>query len=271
MKPSKNLLILIATLLATPLAVMATSEDRRIEDAAKASYNYRTVLHDRVKIEVKDGVVTLTGSVEDRDQSRLAEDTVESLPGVVRVDNRITVDAKHSERSDGWIALKIRSQLLMKSNVSATNTDVNVKDGVVTLTGTADNLAQKELTTLYAREIEGVKDVNNDIVVQVPNRAPVHTDQQPASTRNGRSVGADNNRDLGEVIDDASITAQVKYALLAHRSTSALSTDVTTIDGVVNVAGVASSDAEKSLVTQLARNVRGVKSVDNNMTVKKGY
>ena len=74
---------------------------------------------------------------------------------------------------------------------------------------------------------------------------------------------------MGEQIDDASITSQVKYALLSHKSTSALKTKVTTTDGVVRITGDANSDAEKSLVTKLAQDVRGTKSVDNVMTVKK--
>jgi hyperosmotically inducible periplasmic protein len=60
----------------------------------------------------------------------------------------------------------------------------------------------------------------------------------------------------------------VKYALLSHKSTSALKTKVTTTDGVVRVTGDASSAAEKSLVTKLAAGVRGAKSVKNDMSVK---
>lgn len=56
--------------------------------------------------------------------------------------------------SDAWMAFKIRSRLLMKANVSATSTTVTVKDGFVTLSGTAENQAQKELTAIYAREID---------------------------------------------------------------------------------------------------------------------
>jgi osmotically-inducible protein OsmY len=73
---------------------------------------------------------------------------------------------------------------------------------------------------------------------------------------------------IGDKIDDASITSQVKYALLTHKSTSALSTKVKTVDGVVHITGEAKTDAEKSLVTKLAKDVRGVNSVANNMTVK---
>jgi len=71
----------------------------------------------------------------------------------------------------------------------------------------------------------------------------------------------------GNKIDDASITAQVKATLLAHHSTSALHTTVSTADGIVTVGGVAKNEAEKSLVTKLATDIDGVSRVINNMTV----
>jgi hyperosmotically inducible protein len=231
-----------------PVALFASSStDRKIEDAAKASYNYRTVLADQVTVKASDGVVTLTGTVQDKDDRALAEDTVENLPGVVSVDNQIIVKSDYPEHSDAWIALKIRGELLVKANVSATSTKVDVKDGVVTLTGTVQNRAQKDLTEIYAKEIVNVKAVRNDLVIVAP---------EPGSTT------------IGEDMDDASITSQVKFALLSHRSTSALSTKVVTENAVVSISGVADSDAEKSLVTKLAQDTRGVKSVVNDMTVK---
>ena len=234
-------------LIASPIALFASSEtDRKIEEAAKASYNYRTVLEDHVKVKARNGVVTLSGTVQDKDDRNLAADTVENLPGVVSIDNQIKVEPAYPERSDAWMALKIRSRLLVKGNVSASSTKVTVNDGNVVLTGTADNLAQKELTTAYAKDIDGVKSVQNEIVV---------TDKPQKAT-------------IGEKIDDASITSQVKYALLSHKSTSALKTKVTTNDGVIVITGEAKSDAEKSLVTKLAKDVRGVSSVNNQMTVK---
>jgi osmotically-inducible protein OsmY len=69
-------------------------------------------------------------------------------------------------------------------------------------------------------------------------------------------------------IDDASVTTQVKYALLSHKSTSALKTKVTTTDGVVSLTGDAGSDAERTLATKLALGFRGTRSVTNDMTVK---
>ena len=243
----KNLSALFV-LIASPIALFASSEtDRKIEDAAKASYNYRTVLENHVNVQVSDGVVTLTGTVWDRDLKALAEDTVSNLPGVTRVDNQIALDPGVAEHSDAWIAIKIRTQLLVRCLVSAANTTVRVKDGVVTLTGTADNFTQKELTGEYAKEIDWVKSVKNDIVV---NSAPA-----PAET-------------MSEEIDDASITSQVKYLLFTHRATSALKTKVTTTEGCVVITGEAANDAEKSLAGKLAGSIRGVMAVTNDMTVK---
>ena len=74
---------------------------------------------------------------------------------------------------------------------------------------------------------------------------------------------------IGEAIDDASITAEVKGSLLAHRSTSALNTKVTTLDGVVTLGGNAKNAAEKDLVTKLVTDISGVKSVVNNMAIDK--
>jgi len=244
---TKNVSALLL-LLSSPFALFATPDtDRRIEAAAKESYNYRTVLEDKVTVKASDGVVTLTGKVNDKSDKALAEDTVENLPGVSRVKNDIKVESSHPEKSDGWIAWKIRSRLLVKGNVSATATKVAVVDGVVTLTGTADNEAQKTLTGVYAREIDGVKSVRNEMVVTEKSAA-------------GETVA--------EKIDDASITTQVKYALLTHKGTSAIKTKLETNDGAIVITGVARSDAEKALVTKLAQDVRGVRSVTNDMTVK---
>jgi osmotically-inducible protein OsmY len=199
-------LSLSLALIATPIALFATPDtDRKIEDAAKASYNYQTVLEGSVKVKANDGVVTLTGTVLDKDQAALAVDTVENLPGVVAVKSEIKVESKYPEKSDAWIAFKIRGTLLVKANVSATSTKVAVDAGNVILSGTAENLAQKELTTEYAKSVEGVKSVKNEIAVK----------EQVAAADKAKTDDSD-KKTVGEKIDDASITTQVR-GLGQHR------------------------------------------------------
>ena len=242
------LLVATSTLLATS-SLYAADTDDRIEAAAKKSHVFKTYLKDdAIKTESKNGVVTLTGTVSETSHISLAENTVESLPGVTRVDNQLKVKGEGpAEYSDAWVGTKVKSTLLFHRNVRATKTDVNVRDGVVILSGEAANQAQKELTTEYAKDVEGVKEVKNEMTI-------AKTPAQPDET-------------MGEKMDDASITAQVKSSLLSHRSTSAIKTKVTTTDGVVTVSGVAKNDAEKSLVTKLVTDINGVTSVVNNMTI----
>jgi len=123
-----------------------------------------------------------------------------------------------------------------------------VKDGIVALRGEATREAQKDLTTEYAEDVEGVKDVKNEMTV-------AKTLVKPAKT-------------VGEKVDDASITAQVKATLLSHRSTIALNTTVKTKDGVVTLGGKAKNAAEKDLATKFANDVKGVKKVNNHMTIE---
>ena len=259
MKTSLLTALLTSGLLLLPVAAIAsTSMDHDLQKAIKESYTYRTTLDNHVKVDVDNGVATLTGKVRTDGESRIAEDTASAFNGVNQVVNKIKVSNDMKEGSDEWIAMKIRSRLLVKANVSFTSTKVDVRNGVVYLTGTADNIAQKQLTEEYVKDIDGVRSVTNDIQV---------VDKDSAHVVANSSYDKDHNS-MGEKIDDSSITAQVKYELFSHRSTSALKTKVNTNNGNVVISGDASNDAEKDLVTKLAKSVRGVESVDNNMVVR---
>jgi osmotically-inducible protein OsmY len=243
------LLLATSTLFVSAAGVRASDTDDRIEASATKSYVFKTYLKDdSIKTVSKNGAVILTGTVADDSHKTLAENTVSGLPGVTSVDNRLKVKGENpAEHSDTWISMKVKSALLFHRNVSASGTDVYVKDGIVSLRGEASSMAQKELTTEYARDVDNVKEVKNEMTIA----------KTPAPA--GETVG--------DKIDDASITAQVKSALLSHRATSALHTTVSTTDGVVTVGGIAKNEAEKSLVTKLVTDINGVISVINNMTV----
>jgi len=243
------LIVAVITLLVTSVPVHASKMDGRIESTARKSYVFKTYLKDDdIKIQSRDGAVTLTGIVSEESHKSLARETVAGLPGVKNVDNRLEVKgAPPTANSDAWLRDKVKVTLLFHRSVSAITTEVDVKDGIVTLRGDAASQAQKELTTEYAKDVEGVKDVKNEMTV----------------TKTSKKT-----RTVGEKIDDASITAQVKMTLLYHRSTSALNTSVTTKKGVVTLGGKARNAAEKDLVTKLANDVNGVKDVTNRMTIE---
>jgi len=235
----------------------ASEMDDRIEATAGKSYVFKTYLkNDDIKVQSNDGVVTLTGSVAEAVNKSLAEATVASLPGVKSVDNRLKIkNVRAAENSDAWLSAKVKATLLFHRNVSAYQTEVSTKNGIVTLRGKASSEAQKELTSEYAKDVEDVKRVVNKMTV-------TKTSVKPGETM-GEKIG-----DVGESIDDASITALVKMTLMYHRSTSALNTRVETHDGAVTLSGKAKNAAEKDLFTKFVRDVHGVKSVNNQMTTE---
>lgn len=228
----------------------ASDADDKIEESLNKTYIFKTYLKDdSIKSHSKDGVVTLTGTVAEESHRDLAQETAGSLDGVIRVDNQLATKAEvAAENADTWICRKVKFALLFHRNVNVSRTIVEVKDGIVTLKGKASSSAQKELTTEYAKDIEKVKEVVNEMTI-VPNPDP-------------------EERTAGEKIDDTSITAQVKTALLIHRSTSSVKTKVDTRGGRVTLTGIARNAAEKSLVSKLVSDIHGVIAVNNEMTVQ---
>lgn len=242
------LMMTAAAILAVNTTIHASETDDRIESSAKESYVFKTYLaNDDIKATSKDGTVTLSGTVNQQSHKGLAEETVSNLPGVTKVDNRLELKAEYpADKSNEHIAMDIKAALLFHKSVSAKNTEVYVEEGIVTLRGEASSEAEKELAAEYA-DVEGVREVKNEMTVA----------KKTEEENDGKSIK--------EVIDDASITAQVKIALLTHRSTSAVKTSVTTKDGIVTLGGTAKNTAEKDLVTKLVSDIHGVNSIVNNM------
>ena len=72
------------------VSVHATETDDRVESSFKKTYVYTTYLKDdAIKVEAKNGLVTLTGAVSEESHKTLAQETAASLPGVTRVDNKL--------------------------------------------------------------------------------------------------------------------------------------------------------------------------------------
>ncbi len=258
------LAVTAASLCLFSVSLFASDTDERIESSAKQSYVFRTCGED-IKIQSREGLVTLTGTVSDESGKSLAQETVAGLPGVLGIDNKLEIKEVPPVHSDAWLIAKVKSALWLHRSVNAPETGVSAKDGTVTLSGKASSNAQKDLTTEYAKDVEGVKNVENEMIV---SSAPVMAGKKMTDdkTADHKTIG-EKIDDMGESIDDASITALVKMTLLYHRSTSALKTTVVTKEGVVTLGGNAENAAERDLATKLVSDVHGVKKVINSMTV----
>jgi hyperosmotically inducible protein len=241
---------LILTLLMITGFLFASNMDDRIESTAKKSYVFKTFLKsDDIQIHSQDGIVSLTGTVASEAHLLLAAETVADLPGVKSVANKLEVAGGIPEKnSDAWIRLSVKNMLLLHRNLDASNTQIDVKDGQVTLQGEASSQAAKALTTEYIKDVEGVTEVYNKMTVWTT-----------AKTK---------QKLVEEFIDDASIKAQIKLALLFHRGTNPLRADITVKNGAVSVVGTAKNAAEKELIGKRIEDIPGVISIDNRMNIE---
>lgn len=81
-----------------------------------------------------------------------------------------------------------------------------------------------------------------------------------AVTRDQETVGA--------YVDDTSITSQVKGRFVGNKDVDASSISVETLNGAVMLSGFAKSTTEKDTAEAIARQVKGVKSVKNQIVVR---
>lgn len=238
----------VVVLLMPSMPVQASKMDNRIESSAKNSYVFKTYLNaDDINIHSMNGVVDLTGTVSEKSHKLLAEMTVTEFSMVKSVNNKLEVKGNRpAKNSDAWVITRVKTMLLFHRRMKGLDAEINVKDGIVTLQGKAANVAQKNLTTEYVKDVKGVKGVNNEMTV--------------AETKK-------KTQSVGEKIDDASITAQVEMTLLYHLSTRDINTTVTTKNGLVTLTGTAENAKEKDVVAKIANDVKGVKGVNNQMTI----
>ncbi len=144
---------------------MATTSDVHLTQAIQAALALEPeVPRDAVRVDVADGFVTLSGTV-DWDYQRLAaEHAASEVPGVKSVTNTIVVAQPQT------IAGDVRSQtteaFARHGALSDAELEVIVEEGGrVRLTGIVRTLAERDLAEAAARRVRGVTEVRNDIAV----------------------------------------------------------------------------------------------------------
>lgn len=108
------------------------------------------------------GCLTLTGELEWGHQRRAAEIAVGRLRGVVGIANRIEV---RSEANGADIKAKIQGALKRRARADARRMQIEVRDGVVTLSGSVHSLAEKRAAEGVAWATRGVREVIDRLTV----------------------------------------------------------------------------------------------------------
>jgi osmotically-inducible protein OsmY len=214
-----------------------------------------------LNVTVHNGKATLTGKVEEEINKDLAKQIALGVNGVKEVDNQIVVEANyvHPERSvdrtygevidDATITSAVKSKLMWSKHADGLATNVDTKLGKVVLQGTAKTAEAKELAGRLAANTRGVLSVDNQLVVD--------TSKTTATDKAKSSV-----KEVGKDISDSWITTKVKSTFLYSTHVDGSGIKVSTNKGVVTLTGKVGSSVERLQAIDLAKGLRGVKSVD---------
>lgn len=174
------------------------------------------------------------------------------LPAFTLILSAMAVGVKadsHQEVVEARQESQIWTTYALSPYLRANDLKVVVHSGKATLTGKVDENVNKELAKEIALGVSGIKEVDNQIVVQA--------DYQPKITV----------QNYGQVIDDATVTAAVKSRLAWSKNIDSMAIRVETKSGRVALTGTAANSDAKESAGRLAVGTRGGVSVSNQLLI----
>ncbi len=147
---------------------------------------------------------------------------------------------------DSAITAKVKAALLDDKGVKSTDISVKTENKVVTLSGFVASQAEAEKAVATAKAVEGVSSVSDKLHVK---------------------DGA--TQSVSGYAGDTATTSEIKAKLLADDMVPSRNVKVTTTDGVVQLSGTVESQAQSDRAESVAKAVDGVKSVKNDLQIKK--
>jgi osmotically-inducible protein OsmY len=214
-----------------------TNDDLQLDVAAELSWDPK-LDSKAIAVSADDGAVTLRGTVGSFREKREAGKAAARVYGVTEVSNELQVRMLDSSRRyDADLRGDVLQALMLDSLVPMT-VDAKVRDGVVTLTGTAQWQYQRDEAEFLTASVPGVSGIDNDITL--------------TSTPDGRDIKND--------ISDA-------FRRSARLDADELSADTPSY-GTVILAGAVSSWAEHDEAVAAAWSAPGVTEVDDRIVVE---
>lgn len=225
------------------------ASDDQIKERVTAALDTPDLAGSDIDVEsVNKGVVLIGGEADSFTDHLEAVLIVAEVPGVRRVSSEVKAPASPSDDE------------LPRGEMSAKSAAEKAKDGLADA-GKAVGGAAKDAGSAV---VEGTKDAGE----AVGDAAKKTGDAIGSTAKKAGTATKDAGSDAVGVAKDMWITAATKTKLIADSDTPALKINVDTHDGVVTLFGTVPTQKAKTDAEAAAKSVDGVKTVNNELTVK---
>ena len=140
------------------------TQDEEIKNRIVKALSWNSLINPNLIIETSGGTAKITGSVDAYWQKLLMIDLVNSVAGVLRVEEQISV-APPGNYDDEMIAKNIRNAIARNYQVDPDQVIVKAKGGIVELSGKVDSQAALRAAVNSASFTPGVKEIHNRLKV----------------------------------------------------------------------------------------------------------
>lgn len=162
---------LVTSCASTDMGITANVKSKFVaDDVVKAA---------QIDVTTKNGIVTLSGNVDNADAKKRAIELATATKGVVSVIDMISAKTASGDGNapdpnrtigetltDTGITMSVKSRLLDDPLVKGLQIDVDTRDGVVFLTGSVGSDAEKQKAIQLTKDTKGVRDVQANLTLQ---------------------------------------------------------------------------------------------------------
>ena len=221
-----------------------------------------------INVSTRDGLVRLSGYVDNAAQRDLAVQIAKTTDGVRGVTDQLSIagapaegeavattgtavpgappaPAASSVPDDALVTARVQSRFFVDDRVKARRIDVDTRDGIVTLSGEVESEDERAQALLLARTADGVRRVEDHLSIVTP---PATSGETPR-------------------VDDAMLTTTIQAKYFVDDAVKGSAVDVSVKDGVVLLQGRVRDEAAHEQAVAIARNTTGVLQVVDRLTV----
>ena len=146
--------------------------------------------------------------------------------------------------NDKVIYVKIRNAIYNWNPSVAEKISISVDNGSILITGKLKNIDTKIELTKVVWEVNGVNEVNNKVQISETNN-------------------------IKNIAQDLASLGEIKARLMSSKKLNSLNFSVNVVNNIAYISGIASSEEEIAIVTQIAKEARFIKEVQNYVKVNK--